>query len=57
MAIFDALDAGDRDAVAHEVQDSCGGHTQRGGVYHYNATLEYPYTLGCFHGTVRYSAG
>jgi YHYH protein len=118
VAIFDALDAGDRDAVAHEVQDSCGGHPQQSGVYHYHdipscltrgeskhrasglvgyaldgypifgprghggklltdedldachgqlssvvyegrrqriyhysATLEYPYTLGCFHGT------
>jgi YHYH protein len=118
VAIFNALDAGDRDAVAHEVQDSCGGHPQISGtyhyhdvpscltkgesthrasglvgwaldgypifgprghggkllsnadldachgrvgkvfyegrrqrIYHYNATLEYPYTLGCFHGT------
>ena len=118
VAIFDALDAEDRDAVAHEVQDSCGGHPQQQGVYHYhaipscltegesthrpsglvgfaldgypiygprgahgklltdadldachgqtskilfegrrqriyhyNATLEYPYTLGCYHGT------
>lgn len=118
VAIFNALDAGDRDAVAHEVQDRCGGHPQMSGVYHYhdipscltkgeskhrasglvgyaldgypiygprghggrlltnsdldachgqvskvfyegrwqriyhyNATLEYPYTLGCFHGT------
>ncbi len=118
VAIFNALDAQDRDAVAHEVQDSCGGHPQQQGVYHYhsipscltrgqstkrasglvgfaldgypiygprgahgklltnddldachgqvsrvwldgrwrrtyhyNATLEYPYTLGCFHGT------
>jgi YHYH protein len=118
VAIFNALDAGDRDAVAHEVQDSCGGHPQMSGVYHYHdipscltkgeskhrasglvgyaldgypifgprghggklltnndldachgqvskvfyegrwqriyhysATLEYPYTLGCFHGT------
>jgi hypothetical protein len=117
VAIFDALDALDRDAVAHEVQDSCGGHPQQQGlyhyhsipscltagqstkrasglvgfaldgypiygprgaggklltdddldachgqvsrvwfegrrrrIYHYNATLEYPYTLGCFHG-------
>ncbi len=120
VAIFDALDAEDRDAVAHEVQDSCGGHPQQQGVYHYhsipscltagestkkpsglvgwaldgypiygprgtggklltdadldachgqtsrvwfegrrqriyhyNATLEYPYTLGCFRGAVR----
>jgi len=118
VAIFDALDAENRDAVAHEVQDSCGGHPQQQGeyhyhsipscltagesthrasglvgfaldgypiygprghggklltdadldachgqtsrvffegrwqrIYHYNATLEYPYTLGCFHGT------
>jgi len=120
VAIFNALDAQDRDAVAHEVQDSCGGHPQQSGayhyhdipscltkgeskhrasglvgyaldgypiygprgahgklltnedldachgqvskvffegrwqrIYHYNATLEYPYTLGCFHGTPR----
>jgi len=120
VALFNALDAGDRDAVAHEVQDSCGGHPQQSGayhyhdvpscltkgeskhrasglvgyaldgypiygprgahgklltnedldachgrvskvffegrwqrIYHYNATLEYPYTLGCFHGTPR----
>jgi YHYH protein len=118
VAIFNALDAQERDAVAHEVQDSCGGHPQQQGlyhyhaipnclikgqskkkpsglvgfaldgypiygprgaggklltnkdldvchgqkskvwldgrrqrVYHYNATLEYPYTLGCFRGT------
>lgn len=117
VVIFDGLDAEERDAVAHEVQDSCGGHPQMqsvyhyhsipscltagestkkpsglvgyaldgypiygprgaGGelltnndldachgqtskvkfegrwqrIYHYNATLEYPYTLGCFHG-------
>jgi hypothetical protein len=117
VAIFDGLDAEDRDAVAHEVQDSCGGHPQMQGIYHYHsipscltagespkkasglvgyaldgypifgprgphgtlltdadldachgrtsrvffegrwqriyhysATLEYPYTLGCFHG-------
>jgi len=117
VAIFDALDAEDRDAVAHEVQDHCGGHPQQFGIYHYHdipscltrgeaknrasglvgwaldgypifgprghggklltdadldachgqtskvfyegrwqriyhysATLEYPYTLGCFHG-------
>jgi hypothetical protein len=118
VPIFDALDAENRDAVAHEVQDSCGGHPQQQGMYHYhsipacltahestvkasglvgyaldgypiygprgaggrlltdddldachgrtskvwldgrwqrtyhyNATLEYPYTLGCFQGT------
>lgn len=38
--------------------DACHGHvgwvTLRGKrvrIYHYNATLEYPYTLGCFRGT------
>jgi hypothetical protein len=37
VAIFDGLDAGDRDAVAHEVQDRCGGHPQQQGAYHYHA--------------------
>jgi YHYH protein len=117
VAIFNALDDANRDAVAHEIQDSCNGHPQMSGIYHYhsiptcltgttvksqeelvgyafdgfpifgprdsngklltdadldachghvgwvtlrgkrvriyhyNATLEYPYTLGCFKGT------
>lgn len=33
---FNALDALGRDAVAHEVQDACGGHPERSGVYHYH---------------------
>jgi YHYH protein len=37
VAIFDALDANDRDAVAHETQDACGGHPQQSGVYHYHS--------------------
>lgn len=37
VAIFDALDAGGQDAVAHEVQDSCGGHPQQQGLYHYHS--------------------
>jgi hypothetical protein len=37
VAIFDGLDAGDRDAVAHEIQDSCGGHPQQQSMYHYHA--------------------
>ena len=36
VAIFNALDAGGRDAVAHEVQDICGGHPQQEGEYHYH---------------------
>jgi len=36
VAIFDGLDAGGRDAVAHEMQDSCGGHPQQEGMYHYH---------------------
>ena len=118
VAIYNALDAQARDAVAHEVLDGCDGHPQMAGayhyhlipacltkgesktahsrlvgyaldgypiygyrgdggkqltdalldachghtgtvvlggrrvrIYHYHATLEYPYTLGCFHGT------
>jgi hypothetical protein len=117
VLLFNALDAGGRDAAAHELQDACGGHpngmdeyhhhdvpacilektpngrstlvgyaldgygiyvekNRHGGlptnreldgchgttstvgwngkptrIYHYVATLEYPYTVGCFHGT------
>lgn len=36
VMIFNALDAGGRDAVAHEVQDLCNGHPQRQGIYHYH---------------------
>jgi hypothetical protein len=36
-AIFDALDAGGRDAVAWEAQDSCQGHPQQAGAYHYHS--------------------
>lgn len=36
VAIFNALDDGGRDAVAHEVQDLCGGHPQSAGIYHYH---------------------
>ena len=121
--LFDGLDAMGRDAVAHEVQDRCGGHPQQQGAYHYHelspcissgppgrhsslvgyaldgypiygplgdggkvlgnadldachgttgpvilrgkkvtiyhyvATAEYPYTLGCFHGTPVHAGG
>ena len=34
--IFNAFDAGGRDAVATEVQDTCEGHPQAGGYYHYH---------------------
>jgi len=36
VAIFNALDDGQRDAVAHEVQDLCNGHPQMMGEYHYH---------------------
>lgn len=36
VSIFNALDAGGKDAVAHEVQDGCDGHPQRNGEYHYH---------------------
>lgn len=35
--LFNALDAPGRDAVAHEAQDSCQGHPQESGVYHYHS--------------------
>ncbi len=36
VPIFDGFDAGGRDAVAHEVQDTCGGHPEMAGKYHYH---------------------
>ncbi len=36
VVIFNALDDAGRDAGAHEVQDSCQGHPQKQGVYHYH---------------------
>lgn len=36
VAIFNAVDAAGKDAVAHEVQDACSGHPQQSGVYHYH---------------------
>jgi YHYH protein len=36
VALFDAVDGENRDAVAHEVQDSCSGHPEITGVYHYH---------------------
>ncbi len=36
VPIFNALDDEGRDAVAHEVQDSCNGHPERAGRYHYH---------------------
>ena len=37
VVIFDGLDAANRDAVAWEVQDACGGHPQMSGIYHYHS--------------------
>lgn len=36
-AVFNALDAAGRDAVAYEIPDACGGHPQQAGAYHYHA--------------------
>ncbi|HQU07550.1 MAG: hypothetical protein B7X04_01195 [Parcubacteria group bacterium 21-54-25] len=36
VPIYNALDANGRDAVAHEIQDSCNGHPQSAGQYHYH---------------------
>ncbi len=37
VQIFNALDAGGRDAVAYEIQDDCQGHPERSGTYHYHS--------------------
>lgn len=36
VAIFNAIDGENRDAVAHEVQDICDGHPELNGTYHYH---------------------
>lgn len=36
VALFSAFDAGGRDAGAWETQDSCDGHPQSDGIYHYH---------------------
>ncbi len=36
VALFNALDGEGRDAAAYEIQDSCGGHPERSGEYHYH---------------------
>lgn len=37
VLLLDAFDAEYRDAEAHEMQDSCGGHPHQGGMYHYHS--------------------
>jgi hypothetical protein len=44
--IYSAFDAGGRDAAAHEVQDSCDGHPQMSGQYHFHSLSS------CFTGSV-----
>ncbi|MBJ7610056.1 MAG: YHYH protein [Candidatus Dormibacteraeota bacterium] len=36
VLLYDALDAQGRDAVAHEIQDWCGGHPETSGAYHFH---------------------
>lgn len=36
VAIFNAFDLAGRDAPAYEIQDSCNGHPERTGQYHYH---------------------
>jgi YHYH protein len=36
VAIFNAFDVQGRDAPAYEIQDSCNGHPERNGQYHYH---------------------
>jgi hypothetical protein len=36
VALFNAFDAGGRDAGAWEIQDACEGHPQGSGLYHYH---------------------
>ena len=40
VLLFNAIDAGGRDAVAYEVQDECDGHPQASSVYHYHSVSD-----------------
>lgn len=40
VPLLNGLDAAYRDAPAHEIQDSCGGHPQEDGEYHYHNLSE-----------------
>jgi hypothetical protein len=40
VALFSALDAAGRDAVAHETQDTCAGHPNGQEIYHYHDVSE-----------------
>lgn len=37
VVLFNSLDAGGRDAVAHETQDACDGHPDGQSMYHYHS--------------------
>lgn len=37
VPFYNGFDEGGRDAVAHEIQDTCGGHPQQQGEYHYHS--------------------
>ncbi|WP_338674287.1 YHYH protein [Streptomyces sp. SCSIO 30461] len=39
-ALYNALDAQGRDAAAHEIQDSCDGHPEKNGQYHYHSLTD-----------------
>jgi hypothetical protein len=40
VMLYNAFDAGGRDAVAHELQDNCQGHPEAQGNYHYHSLTE-----------------
>ena len=37
--------------LSNEDLDECHGHSETSLGYHYHATIEYPYTIGCYRGT------
>jgi len=37
--------------MTNEALDECHGHEHGNLGYHYHATMEYPYTIGCYRGT------
>jgi hypothetical protein len=49
VPLFNAFDAGLRDAPAHELQDDCDGHPQGSGQYHYHSLSSCFKDLGVGH--------
>ena len=56
IVLYIAADLRGDYAVANEIGDEYGGHLGKS-EYHYHATIEHPYTIGCLVGKASVSSG